>query len=499
MVLGFEEYILETDNIYDLIGNCFGLLCDNISNQQAFIGEYMSEGNGVTNNPNLEQLNNFSQEIVRIVSEYEPSGYFEIREQIIECIRQLEIEAYLDDLQNRLTVIYCILTAIDAQAIVWKTKWMQAKLGPLDTNGKTAYRVYFSPRETMHEKFVEGVARKRVSASDFFESFTCFRFIDERRWKEPNAVPQVKFVRTLQLNREMNQGMESLKVAVIPVSCEKHFEFEGTQGSGLRVKYITDVQEKIGNKICGCIELAIQQGANIIILPEYTVSSCILEKVRICLREMYRKTRGKEKLLLVFAGSTWTDDDNNVMRILDAFGNIIGEYYKYSPFTKEAKGKYSFSQYEALANPGRKCDVIGIEQVGMILPAICRDIIDGEYTEEVAKMLLPMFVAIAAWSPSVASFEPRLKELANKYFASTVLCNACSAVELKKEKIGVGSIVSKKKTIVGSEIVEMERSDCISTCKNRECVYFLEYNFDFEPKVKNTQLKCNKNDSSYQK
>ena len=42
MKLEFEDYLSETDNIYDLVGNCFGLLCENIDNHQAFIGEYIS-------------------------------------------------------------------------------------------------------------------------------------------------------------------------------------------------------------------------------------------------------------------------------------------------------------------------------------------------------------------------------------------------------------------------------------------------------------------------
>lgn len=47
MKLEFEDYLSETDNIYDLVGNCFGLLCENIDNHQAFIGEYISIGNKI--------------------------------------------------------------------------------------------------------------------------------------------------------------------------------------------------------------------------------------------------------------------------------------------------------------------------------------------------------------------------------------------------------------------------------------------------------------------
>lgn len=37
-----QTYITEPDNIYDLVGNCFGLLCENIKGTAAFISDCMN-------------------------------------------------------------------------------------------------------------------------------------------------------------------------------------------------------------------------------------------------------------------------------------------------------------------------------------------------------------------------------------------------------------------------------------------------------------------------
>lgn len=495
MTLGFEEYLLKTNNIYDLIAVCFGLLCDEVSNHQAFIGEYLSEGEGNENNPNIETLNQFAEEIMEIVSEYEMANYVEIRKRILEAIAELELIDYQDELQNRLTVVYHIISAIDALAMTWEMHWTQASLGPLNTSGQTKYSVYFSPRDTIHSQYVEGVGRDRIGSSDFFEHFKSFRFVDERKWKKGISIPQIQLVRFSKEQAQYFREVPKIKIAVLPVACKKNFEFVEKRGAGVKVDYATVEQDILGEYVCQCISTAIEQGAHIIILPEYTVSPEISEKIKECLEKVHREKWREIELLLVFAGSTWTKDDNNVMQIFDTMGNIVGEYYKYSPFTKRDGESQGFSSYEAIANPGKICNLVAIEQIGIILPAICRDVIDGEYTEEIAKMLLPTLVAIAAWSPSVASFEPRLAELANKYFSNAVLCNACSAIKREKEIIGSASIVSKKESIAGNMIGELKRENCVEVCGSKPCIYFLEYDFTFEPEARNTQLTYYKYDA----
>lgn len=52
-----QIYITEPDNIYDLVRNCFGSLCENIKDPVASINDYMSEQEIA--NPNLASLKYF--------------------------------------------------------------------------------------------------------------------------------------------------------------------------------------------------------------------------------------------------------------------------------------------------------------------------------------------------------------------------------------------------------------------------------------------------------
>ena len=116
------------------------------------------------------------------------------------------------------------------------------------------------------------------------------------------------------------------------------------------------------------------------------------------------------------------------MRILDVWADEIGKYYKNSPYTKKKRGKYGYEMYEALSDPGKYCDLIAVEGIGTFLPAICRDVIDGKYTEEIVRLLHPFCVVISAWSPSIMSFKIRLLELPEIFFTNSIFVIACSAV-----------------------------------------------------------------------
>lgn len=489
----FREYLTDANNIYDLIGNCFGALCDHISNHQMFISTYMDKTERTTYNPNIDMLNDFSEMIMTKVNQYKPSRYNEFQDILVRAVDGIELETYGDMKCNQLTVIYSILTGIDAGVMNWSFKWRVRKLGPLDKQHKTAYRVYLKLRRNIHDDYIFGVGRERALPSTFFEHFQCFRFIHEPEWKTTAPVPNVKYLSLPPGLRNSFPESHRLKIAVLPVSYKKNFRDVKVTGSAFRMKYSEKDQKEVSTKICGVIESAVNEGSNIIVLPEYTVSPCIYKDIRICLKKLYKQLKSKDKLLLVFAGSTWTADDNNVMHILNTWGEPVGEYYKYSPYTKRKNKKEGFEMYERLSSPGKICDVIAVEDTGLFLPSICRDMIDCEYTEKLSKYLLPLFVVIAAWSSSVASFKGRQEELANKYFISTVLGNGCGAVAKESVRIGNGSIIHKLCTVPGSWIQDINRAGCYGKdgkCKG--CYYILDYDFTFENEddhiKKNTEL-----------
>lgn len=472
-----KQYIMEPDNIYDLVGNCYGLLSEKVKRQDLFISTYLSEGRAGNSNPNLNLLNSFSEEVMRKTSAFQPSYYNEFIEFVEESITQLYLRDYLDKDMNELTVIYFLLAGIDAGARMWESHKLSAGLGPLDRINKTGYRVYYNSHNTMHSDFVDKIGRDRTHESDFLDQFEIFRFINTKQWVLGENVPEVIYISYGR--NDSRRVQRGLRIAVIPGLNEKNFEFRETVGCGYRLDYSVSDQQVIKKKIMKSVKRVLDAGCDIIALPEYVSSPEVFRAVREQIKKEFEKKSFEKIPMLTFSGSGWTKDDNNVMKILDAAGDEIGTYYKYSPYTKKRSGKYGYERCESISDPGKYCDLIAVEGWGTLLPAICRDVIDGKYTSEIVRALLPFLVIIAAWSPSVRSFEPRQKELANKYFVSSILVNACGAVKKDAKKIGNAGIVHKKDTIAGIHFENICRDDCDTSCPKCPCAFIVEYDFSY--------------------
>ena len=472
-----NTYITEADNIYDLVGNCYGLLCEMVPNQADFIAVYLSKNIGGVCNPNLDELSRFFEEVMYAVQMYQPTEYVDFIAKVRKQIQKLDLKRYEDAKLNKLTVIFFLLAGIDAGARSWNPKKLFSRLGPLDRLNKTGYRVYFNERQTLHSEYVDNVGREMQHASDFSAQFETFRFIHTKEWQMGNDIPQVLLITCNHAVRY--GGKKKLRIAVIPGLNQKNFEFENAKGSSLVVDYTSIIQENIESNVMRSLEKAVKTGCDIIVLPEYVTSPGVYEVIRSQIKKMCRQIPSDKRPWLIFCGTSWTEDNNNVMRILDAWGDEIGQYYKYSPFTKKRRGKYGYEMYEALSDPGKYCDLIAVEGIGTFLPAICRDVIDGKCTEEIVRLLHPFCVVISAWSPSVKSFKVRQEELANKFFANSIFVNACSAVGKRRVEIGNAGIVHKRGTVAGIRFEPIRRDKCSTNCKYSTCVYIAEYDFEY--------------------
>ena len=483
-----EPYISEPDNIYDLAGNCFGLLSEEIADPVKFISNYASGKEKRTSNPNLYVLERFFLETAGMVRDYRPTYYGRFISRVREMIGKLQLTEYLDKKENELSVIYFLLSAIDAGARSWKRDKLFSGLGPLDRISKTGYRVYLGCRDTLISNYEVKVGRNRKQANDFSSQFDTFHFINMKRWKSGEHVPRIVYVPRMKNVSEK----KTLRAAVIPGPAEENMRFAEIQGSSYRVEYSEIDQKTAVEKAANSLKKAIQNKCDIIVLPEYVVSPEVYEEI--C-RQLRKAWEDEPECMpaLIFSGTTWTDDDNNVMKILDSYGDEIGQYYKYSPFTKKKPGNYNFAQCEGLSDPGKYCDLMAVEGWGILLPAICRDVIDGEYTEEIVRLLLPFMVVISACSPSVASFTEPQQEMAHKYFTSSILANACCAVDgcTGRKNIGNAGIVHKNQTLAGIHIEDICRDDSCANCKEQECVYIIDFDFTYDNNT-NTKLTISK-------
>lgn len=102
-----KEYITEPDNIYDLISNCYGLLCESISNPAAFINDYLSGNSqdaGDEVNPNLRILDKFAEMVMQETQKFRPSCFERYITKIRLIIGGLDLKEYLDSGLNEMTV-----------------------------------------------------------------------------------------------------------------------------------------------------------------------------------------------------------------------------------------------------------------------------------------------------------------------------------------------------------------------------------------------------------
>ncbi len=275
------------------------------------------------------------------------------------------------------------------------------------------------------------------------------------------------------------------------------------------VKYWEEAEEENKCRILALLKKAIVKGANIIVFPEFIMSSGMKDAIQMYLKQLDMAER--KRLMLVFAGTHYAWDGkrgNNIIYIFSAFGDELGQHYKYSPFLMQSEerihsadlgGKdktvtfygmeegaqdieYVWRQYckncEILSDPGKECTMIDLEGVGRILPAICRDVIDGEYVIHLANLFMPSMLIVPAWSRSVNSFDIRLSSLAATIHTASLLCNCCNAVGRQNDLIGKFYMPQKQESYMKAQKIELKREGCVGSCEEHGgCIMMIEVDF----------------------
>ena len=285
---------------------------------------------------------------------------------------------------------------------------------------------------------------------------------------------------------------------------EKACEIDQIPNGPFYVEYMDDDEGVC--RVIALLELAIMSEANIVLFPEFIMSEAMLNAVKNYLQML--KNEKKKQLLLVLAGTNYQIYDrnkgNNVLHILNSAGYELGCYYKYSPFLQQSeeyfhgtdlsskKGRSQtavqddiqkrkfLKNCEILSDPGKECTLIDVEVIGRILPAICRDVVDGIYTENLATLFMPSLLLVPAWSPSVASFDSRFSILADTLHTTSLLCNCCNAVKGQEGRV-IGKLMypSKQDSHMQSIPLEIMRSpDCARSCKDKGgCMRLIDIDF----------------------
>jgi hypothetical protein len=478
---------------------CYEMIAEYVeeSLETLFVSEYMDEGESPEyTNPNLVKLYKLIDDMRNVLDE-EP-----IPEDRVRCIWQYmdqtaqELTPYGEENKNIASVWMAVLMALDLYIEETMNRgYRYTNDGPLNHTELSSMLVYYKSRESLLDDMKKKARfRTMVDCGGIRSVLKRLLIIKKEKCFPSCEYPQMKHLRIHSGRKRLREELETnrkLKIAMFPERIPGKFRFEKVQsaGSSFRVTYDNAQMESIA-MYCRWIKYAVENKANFIVFPEFCVSGEILQGVKIWLFEQRREKWMKDSCLIaIFMGTTWLSSDNNVMHILDERGQELGVYYKYSPFTQLPKAEQgnTFELCECLKNPGKKSILLDIELVGRILPAICRDIIDGKYTEYFVSEFEPFMLVAATYSSSVTSFKRHFQSYASCRYVTSIMCNACEAVQ--GSALGVCAVPVKCKTEMNAYIREIpvcnpKSSICEESCCVMVTLYYKYNKGRMGPKIR---------------
>ena len=441
-------------------------------------------------------------------------GFEKFREKLIEILEKFQLPSGLVQEVLFPVCLFYVLEALDCYVennleLVYKE---YRTFGPLNKGkSKDACSVYLQERNSfLGDAYSVASKKKRfrnplrpARIGSLFHTF----FLVEIG-KVPTS-PKIIPVQPSDACREAIDVNKRIIIASIPYIGFSTFNFRefnklkaykrDTLTGPFYVEYPREQEDNNIQRVTALLDLAIQHDANIIVFPEFIMSNLMKCSIQQYLSSMGNKTK---QLLFVIAGTCYHWDGatvgDNIMHIFNARGIELGCYYKYSPFLIQREEKYHGVYFheeqvhdslqrrkycencEILTNPGKECLLLDIDGIGRVLPAICRDIIDGEYTTLLANTFMPSLIMTPAWSHSVNSFSARFSSLADTIHTASLLCNCCNAVGGRKE-VTIGQFWMPKKcgTHMKADLLKITReAKCLEKCRKRGgCINFIELSF----------------------
>lgn len=279
------------------------------------------------------------------------------------------------------------------------------------------------------------------------------------------------------LSKAMNSGAPE----------DRLLAFENIDGSGnFRVRYRHDYKECLLEHVISCLERAINNGAQIIVFPEYVVSSELSAGIQHYLQTNKALTRNS-KLLLVVAGSAWqkisadTPGDINGGKLYNRVGQLLGEYQKFEPFTQTRDGR-TLTEY--LSNSA-KISLVYISGLGLILPLICRDVVNMHGPERLIQSYNPVLTPIVAWSKRIEyGFLPPMETFAQSYYTFGIVCDACASREIDADYLGLVCVPHKRQDTGDEQFVPeafskqiIKNSSVCNSCKSGGCIQWVTVDF----------------------
>lgn len=483
----------EIVTIFDFAAFCYDFLCNNVKDEGMFLAEHIFENEQVQEkNVNLVEFHRFINEMKKLLEKVEASfGLKYIRNEIEVKIEELKakLKAKGETEEEQLSMAFFILKAIDRYVLANIKENTDA--APLNKKYCVNSYIYLNICNNMIDKAAQSLKYSNVIASKTIRNQLLYLNIVEKKdipipneMEAPKVVPL--YISEHDERRNKILVNSKIKVAMIPFAKKQMLEFPIIKGATFKVEY-NDWHKEHGKLwALNLLHKAIDEGANIIVFPEYICSEEIQDAIGNRLKELYKKEPQRiSELLLVVAGSGWTQDNNNVARIYSYSGYLLGRQYKYESYSDLGNKKL----YEALQNRGKETTLVEIPHIGRCLIGICRDICEPPYTyiRRLSEIFSPQFLLVPAWSSSVRNgFQKQFEEIINyNHKTSCMLCNCCESInkfDKFREELGIIVTPYKDKTVItgGSNFLERSEKECANKCDKGGCIFILTLNYSTE-------------------
>lgn len=452
---------------YEAIGLCYQELYRYVPNaSKGFVAQHIDrikrKGKDVEIVQRFERLRGDLLKTVQAAAESFGSDFGELNSKLLSMIRAFSCPRSFDRNTAIAIAAFYLIEALDSYVYISLQymsefgEWSRDGYGPMNQGtSKRKCLVYLK----MHRTFLSGAYKNKrdgfrtpLNGEGLGDIFPTIQIVDKYKLTSQAGIPRIVPVKPSDDIKNAIAKNGRFRIAAIPFIGFDSFRFHevGTAEpcpprvvpkGRFYVEYPQELEEENIRLITQLLELSIQKGANIIVFPEFIMSRSMRESIIQCLSRM--GSSRQSQLVLVFAGTTYEftphGKGNNVLYVINARGSEIARYYKYSPFCKDNRpdapsakigddSPFYFESLELLSDPGKECALFDVEGIGRILPAICRDVVDGEYTSGLVKIFSPHLLLIPAWSSSVASFDTYLSHYANTIHTASLLCNCCDAV-----------------------------------------------------------------------
>ena len=525
----FFSALCQTDDEYEMIGTCYSELLAYVSdNDNSFIARV----DCLASDPEFKEFapvfEQFRQTVVKkargmdLCAGADGTGFTEFCKTVVDMLRQFELPQGIPEESCAPVCIFYVLEALDCY-IEGNLKQSEQRYserrgcGPLNRNSSREKCLVYLAEQTsfLTGAYSKGGAefRKPLHPTRIGEMFHMVLLFEACALRQPPSIRplRIREEHTVRTNRKF-------LIASIPYIGFDTFRFHelfhaepckpGQVPDGnFYVDYSEEDEQELTQYMLSLLKSAVQQGANLITFPEFIMSPHMMQALQTHLRHMDRAYQ--EQLLAVFAGTCYHWDGkmgDNVLHIFTGSGINIGNCYKRSAFLKRHREMFhgavlsagkdtpdgdSPRRYleccELLSHPGKECCFLDIDGIGRVMPAVCRDIIDGGNTAVLAEQFLPSLLVVPAWSPSVHAFQTRFTGLAETVHTASLLCNCCNAVKDVKTldshgtMTGVFCLPKKTDGYMQTEQLPIRRPfGCSGNCKEQNgCVVMVEVDFSF--------------------